>query len=37
VDRDNVKATFKKGVLHVTIAKLPGAQSARRQIPVTAG
>lgn len=37
IDRDNVKATFKKGVLQVSIAKLPGAKSASRHIPVQAG
>ncbi|HMP88693.1 MAG TPA: Hsp20/alpha crystallin family protein [Kiritimatiellia bacterium] len=36
-DRDNIKATFKKGVLNVTIGKMPGAKAARRQIPVTVG
>lgn len=34
IDRDNVKATFKKGVLNVTIGKLPGATSSRRRIAV---
>jgi len=34
IDHENVKATFKKGVLTVKIAKLPGAKSLRRHIPV---
>lgn len=34
IDHDNVKATFKKGVLTVKIAKLPGAKSLQRHIPV---
>ena len=37
IDRENVKATFKKGVLHVTIAKRPGAKPSRRRIPVSTG
>ena len=37
VDYDNVKATFKKGVLNVRIAKLPGTKTLRRHIPVQAG
>lgn len=37
IDRDNVKATFKKGVLNVRIAKLPGTKTSRRHIPVEAG
>lgn len=37
IDRDNVKATFKKGELNVRIGKLPGAKSSRRHIPVEAG
>jgi len=36
IDRDNVKATFKKGVLHVTIGKRPDAKPSRRHIPVEA-
>lgn len=35
IDRENVKATFKNGVLNVKIGKLPGARSSRRRIPVT--
>lgn len=34
IDHDNVKANFKKGVLTVKIAKLPGAKPSRRHIPV---
>jgi HSP20 family protein len=34
VDRDTIKATFKKGVLHVTIGKLPGHERSIRRIPV---
>lgn len=37
IDRDNVKAAFKKGVLTVKIAKLPGAKPSRRHIEVEAG
>lgn len=37
IDRDNVKATFNKGVLHVRAGKLPGTKSTRRHIPVVAG
>ena len=32
IDADNAKATFKKGVLKVTIPKKPEAQSSRRKI-----
>jgi HSP20 family protein len=34
IDRDNVNATFKKGVLKVTIGKLPGHERSVRRIPV---
>jgi HSP20 family protein len=34
LDLDSAKATFKKGVLTVTIAKTPEAQAAVRRIPV---
>jgi len=34
IDRDNVKATFKNGVLNVTIGKVPGAKPSHRRIPV---
>ncbi|HMO51937.1 MAG TPA: Hsp20/alpha crystallin family protein [Kiritimatiellia bacterium] len=37
IDRDNVKASFKKGVLTVTIGKTPGAKPSRRRIPVQTG
>jgi len=35
IDADNAKATFKKGVLKVTIPKKPEAQSLRRKIELT--
>ncbi len=35
VDRENVKARFKKGVLHVTIPKTQEARADRKQIPVS--
>lgn len=34
VDAKKVKATFKKGVLHITLPKLPEAQKSRKQIKV---
>ena len=34
LDADKAKATFKKGVLKVTLPKTPEAQSSRRRIPV---
>lgn len=34
IDRDRVKATFKNGVLKVSLAKTPEAKSNRRVIPV---
>jgi HSP20 family protein len=34
VDRDQVKATFKKGVLKVKIGKLPGHERSVKRIPV---
>lgn len=36
-DREHVKATFSKGVLTVTIAKVPGAKPSQRRIPVQTG
>jgi len=36
VDPDNVKATFKKGVLKIKIGKLPGHERSVRRIPVQA-
>ena len=35
VDGDNVKASFKQGVLRVEIPKTPDAQQRTRRIPVT--
>jgi len=35
IDKDNVKATFKNGVLNVKIGKVPGAKPSQRRIPVT--
>jgi HSP20 family protein len=37
IDPDSAKATFKNGVLTVTIAKTPEAQSAVKRVPVHAG
>ena len=37
LDPDSAKATFKKGVLTVTIAKTPEAQAAVKRVPVHAG
>ena len=37
IDPDKVTATFKKGVLTVTVAKRPSAQSSARRIPVERG
>jgi HSP20 family molecular chaperone IbpA len=34
VDRDKIKASFKNGVLKVTLAKTPEAKSSRKVIPV---
>ena len=34
MDKDNIKATFKNGVLKVVIPKLPEAQKLRKTIPV---
>jgi HSP20 family protein len=36
IDRDNVEASFKKGVLQVKIAKKPGSPHSVRRIPVKA-
>ena len=36
LDLDSAKATFKNGVLTVTIAKTPEAQAAVKRIPVHA-
>lgn len=35
VDESKAKAEFKKGVLRLTLPKRPGAQSRRKEIPVT--
>jgi HSP20 family protein len=37
IDQDKLKATFKNGVLTLTMPKLPAAASAAKRIPVTAG
>lgn len=37
VDPDKVKATFRNGVLHLTLPKRPEVQGHRKQIPVRAG
>ena len=37
VDRDKVKASFKNGVLTLTMPKLPAAATATKKIPVTGG
>jgi HSP20 family protein len=37
VDKDKVKASFKNGVLNVTLPKLPEAKAARRKIEISAG
>jgi HSP20 family protein len=36
-DADKIAATFKKGVLAVTLPKKPGAQSQSKRIPVKPG
>lgn len=37
IDQNNIKASFKKGVLNIRIGKVPGAASSRRHIPVESG
>jgi HSP20 family protein len=37
LETDQTKATFKKGVLKVTIPKVPGAQSTAKKIELTEG
>ncbi len=36
VDADKIEATFKKGVLTVTLPKIPGTQKPERKIEVKA-
>jgi HSP20 family protein len=37
INHDDVKASFKNGVLKVRLGKVPGAKSSSRKIPVEAG
>lgn len=37
VDRDKIKAELKKGVLKITLPKIPGRESARKHIQITKG
>jgi HSP20 family protein len=37
VDADKIEASFKKGVLTVTLPKMPEAQKAEKKIAVKAG
>ncbi|MCR5891710.1 Hsp20/alpha crystallin family protein [Burkholderia cepacia] len=34
IDKDKIEATFKKGVLTVTLPKTPEAQKAEKKIPI---
>ncbi len=37
IDENNIKASFKKGVLNIRIGKIPGLASSRKHIPVETG
>jgi HSP20 family protein len=36
VDRDKIKATFKKGVLKLTLPKIPGKETKAKKIDINA-